>query len=529
MYCAESLIFVVHSQKSLTLALLGNLISRSLRIRKTFTIQTGTPRSYQMQVLTRLLKKAKNTHFGKHYNFSQLLTEDQLYEEYKKRIPFHNYNQMYNRWWKFSYEGERNVAWPGKVKYFALSSGTSESSSKHIPVTDDMIKSVKKAGFKQFYSMQNFDLPSNVFEKGILMLGGTTSLFEQGDYYEGDMSGISAKNMPKWLSFLFYKPGQSISKRPRWEDRIKLIVRKAPKWNVGTVCGVPAWVQIVFEEIIKYHKVNHIHEIWPNLSLYIHGGVSFEPYRENFKKLLGKPITYIETYMASEGSFGFQARPNTKGIKLLLNNQIFYEFVPFNDDNFNDDGDIKPEAKAYMVHEVVEDKEYAVILSTCAGAWRYLIGDVIKFTNVKQNEFIIVGRTKQFLSLCGEHLSVDNMNKAIDEVQRKLNIKIKEFTVTGFMHNGLFAHRWYIGCDDAISDESALLKCLDDTLCKLNDDYAVERSSALPSIFVEILPSQTFIDFLHATGKFGAMNKFPRVLKNKQLEQWTNFLCEKVG
>lgn len=511
------------------MAILGHLINRSLRIRKTFTIQTGTPRSYQMQVIKRLIKKARNTQFGKHYNFSSLLSSDSLYEEYKKKVPFHNYNQMFNRWWKYSHEGEQDICWPGKVNYFALSSGTSESSSKHIPVTDDMIKSVKNAGFKQFYSMQNFDLPSNVFEKGVLMLGGTTSLFEQGDYYEGDMSGISAKNMPKWLSFLFYKPGQSISKRKRWEDRIKLIVRKAPKWNVGTVCGVPAWVLIVFEEIIKYHKVNNIHEIWPNLSLYIHGGVSFEPYRENFKNLLGKPITYIETYMASEGSFGFQARPNVKGIKLILNNGIFYEFVPFNQENFTEDGEIIQGSNAYMVNEVVEGKDYAVVLSTCAGAWRYLIGDVIRFTSVKENEFIIVGRTKQFLSLCGEHLSVDNMNKAIDEVQRKMGITIKEFTVAGFLHDNKFAHRWYIGCDNENVNEQDIIKHIDETLCRINDDYAVERTAALTNLFIEVLPSTVFIDFLHATGKYGAMNKFPRVLKNKQYQEWADFVGEKVS
>lgn len=510
------------------MALLGHLINRSLRIRKSFTIQTGSPRGYQHQVLSRLLVKARNTHFGKHYHFDELLKSDQLYTAFKKNIPFHNYNQMYGRWWKFCHEGESNVCWPGKVKYFALSSGTSESSSKHIPVTDDMIKSVKRAGMKQFFSMQNFKLPSGVFDKGILMLGGTTSLFERGDYYEGDMSGISAKNMPKWLSYLFYKPGQSISKRTRWEDRIKLIVRKAPTWNVGIVCGVPAWVQIVFEEIIKYHKVNNIHDIWPNLALYIHGGVSFEPYKENFKNLLGHPITYIETYMASEGSFGFQARPDTSGIKLILNNGIFYEFVPFNEENFTEDGEIKQEAESYQIHEVVENNKYAVVLSTCAGAWRYVIGDVVKFTSVKNYEFVIVGRTKQFLSLCGEHLSIDNMNKAIDEVQKQMNISIKEFTVSGYVHNGLFAHKWYIGIDDLEVDKDVIMHHIDATLCKINDDYAVERTAALPHIFIEILPTSTFIDFLHATGKFGAMNKFPRVLKNSQLDQWTKFLGARV-
>ncbi len=510
------------------MALLGHLINRSLSIRKNFTIVTGTARSYQTQVLKRLLNKAKNTHFGKYYNFGYIGETEKKYEKFKEKVPFHNYNQMYNQWWKFCQQGEQDVCWPGKVKYFALSSGTSESASKHIPVTNDMIKSVKKAGMKQFFSMQNFKLPPDVFGKGILMLGGTTSLFEKGDYYEGDMSGISAKKMPRWLSFLFYKPGQSISKRPRWEDRIRLIVRKAPSWNVGVVCGVPAWVQIVFEEIIAYHKVNNIHEIWPNLALYIHGGVSFEPYKESLKKLLGKPITYIETYMASEGSFGFQARPDTKGIKLILNNNIFYEFVPFNEDNFDEDGEILPNATAYMVHEVVEGKEYAVVLSTCAGAWRYIIGDVVKFTSVKNSEIVIVGRTKQFLSLCGEHLSIDNMNKAIEEVQQSMSIDIKEFTVAGYTHEGKFAHKWYIGCDEE-ADKNLILKQIDATLCKINDDYAVERTSALPHLFIEVLPSKTFIDFMHVTGKFGAMNKFPRVLKNGNLAKWEQFLGEKVG
>jgi hypothetical protein len=169
------------------------------------------------------------------------------------------------------------------------------------------------------------------------------------------------------------------------------------------------------ERVIKYHKVKNIHEIWPNLNVYIHGGVSIEPYRESFKKLMGKPITFIETYMASEGSFGFQARPRG-GIKLVLNAWIFYEFIPFTSDNFDEDGNFKPNPQTLMVQDVQEGVEYAVVLSTCSGAWRYIIGDVIRFTNAKEHEIAIVGRTKQFLSLCGEHMSVDNMNKAIEVV-----------------------------------------------------------------------------------------------------------------
>jgi len=372
--------------------------------------------------------------------------------------------------------------------------------------------------------MVDFKVPAAAFTKGVLMLGGTTSLFEKGDYYEGDMSGISAKNMPKWMSNFLYKPGQKISKRPKWEDRIKLIVRKARQWDVGTVCGVPAWVQIVLEEVIRYHGVKNIHEIWPNLSVYIHGGVSFEPYRESFKKLLGKPITYVETYMASEGSFGFKARPGDHGIKLVLNAGIFFEFVPFTRENFDEDGNPKEKVTSYLIDEVNEQTEYAVMLSTCSGAWRYIIGDVVRFTDAKEHEIAITGRTKQFLSLCGEHMSVDNSNKAIDVVSKKLNITIREFAVAGFKYENLFAHRWYIGCDDANADAAQIKQLLDQTLSEINDDYAVERTSALKEVFVEVLPNHAFYNYMKSMGKEGGMNKFPRVLKNGNLKKWEDYL-----
>lgn len=505
------------------MALLGQIIKRYLKIKNSFSLPNATPRRYQELELRRLLKKSEHTLFGKFYNFSNFSSSKDPYQRFANEVPFFNYSSMFEQWWNLSHKGEADVAWPGKVKYFALSSGTSESASKHIPVTQDMVKSTKRTGFKQFCSLLHFNLPDSVFSKGVLMLGGTTSLFEKEGYYEGDMSGISAKEMPKWLSYFFYKPGQKISKRPRWEDRINLIVRNAKKWDVSIVAGVPAWVQIVLERVVEYHGVNHIHEIWPNLSLYIHGGVSFEPYRDSFKKVLGRNIVFIETYMASEGSFGFQSRPGVKGISLVTNNSIFYEFVPFTADNFDEEGEIKQGSKAYRIHEVVEDKDYAIVISTCSGAWRYLIGDVLRFTDVVNAEIIIVGRTKQFLSLCGEHLSVDNMNKAVEVAQQKLGITIKEFTVMGAPHNGMFAHKWYISCDSTV-DKDQLRDTIDQTLCEINDDYATERTSALKEVMVEVLPAQLFLDFLEKKGKTGAMNKFPRVMKGKQKVEWEGFV-----
>lgn len=508
------------------MALLGNLISRSLRLRKQFKMPVATPQAYQRHTLRQLLERAQYTAFGKYYGFGDMLGQElDFMSAFRKKVPAFTYNDMHAQWWARAQNGEENVSWPGKVKYFALSSGTSESASKHIPVTSDMIKSIKKVGVKQLYSMTEFNIPPKSFEKGILMLGGTTSLYEKGDYYEGDMSGISAKTMPRWMSSIFYKPGQRISKRPKWEDRIKLIVRKAPEWDVATVCGVPAWVQIVFEEIIKYHKVKDIHEIWPNLAVYIHGGVAFEPYRDSFKKLLGKKISFIETYMASEGSFGFRARPDAEGIKLVLNAGVFFEFVPFTPENFDEDGNPKPNPQTLAIGEVDEQTDYAVMISTCSGAWRYIIGDVIRFTDAEEHEIIIVGRTKQFLSLCGEHLSVDNMNKAIDVTSQKLGITVREFAVAGFKHDNLFAHKWYIGSDD-VCDASAIKKLIDETLSEINDDYEVERTSALKEIFVEVLPGKVFIDYMRSLGKEGGMNKFPRVLKGPQLENFQKYLVD---
>ncbi len=210
-------------------------------------------------------------------------------------------------------------------------------------------------------------------------------------------------------------------------------------------------------------------------------------------------------------------------MRLGLNNGIFYEFVPFTDENFDSEGNIKPDARTMLIDEVEEGREYALLLSTCAGAWRYLIGDVIKFVSVEQSEIVITGRTKHFLSLCGEHLSVDNMNKAIELVSEELNVSVPEFTVAGIPHGSLFAHYWYVGCEQPV-DAKVFRDLLDSYLKKLNDDYAVERSAALKDIFVQILPAGVFYDYMKASGKIGGQNKFPRVVKGKQLDDWAHFV-----
>ncbi|MEO6584139.1 MAG: GH3 auxin-responsive promoter family protein, partial [Ferruginibacter sp.] len=234
----------------------------------------------------------------------------------------------------------------------------------------------------------------------------------------------------------------------------------------------------------------------------------------------------IETYLASEGFLAFQTRQGSRGMQLVLNNNIFFEFVPFNDKNFDAEGNMVEEPEVLLLHEIEEDKDYAILISTNAGAWRYAIGDTVKLIDKERSEVIITGRTKHFLSLVGEHLSVDNMNKAIEIVSRQLNISLPEFTVAGVPHGNFFAHKWYIASNDAI-DIAELEKKIDETLKELNDDYAVERNHALKAVIVEVWPQQVFMDFMILKGKIGGQHKFPRVIKGKMLAEWEAFIAKR--
>jgi hypothetical protein len=510
------------------MALLGTLLNKGIKMSQIIEQDTLSSGELQKKELKKLLRTAKNTQFGRKYVFSEILTnfkkksKEGYYLSYKKNVPIYNYNKIYEEWWHKTLAGERDICWPGIIKYFALSSGTSEASTKHIPLSKAMNKAMKKTSIRQILSLSNYKLPNKLFEKGILMLGGSTHLNKNGHYFEGDLSGIQGTKLPFWFQ-IFYKPGKKISKNRNWDNKLDEITKMAPKWDIGFVVGVPAWIQIMMERIISHYELNNIHEIWPNLMIYVHGGVSFDPYKKGFEKLLGKPVTYIETYLASEGFIAYQVRPERTSMKLVLNNGIFFEFVPFTEENFDADGEIVVSPQTMMVHEVEEGVDYAILISTCAGTWRYLIGDVIRFVSKQEYEIIITGRTKHYLSLCGEHLSVENMNKAIMMVSEELNISIKEFTVAGIPFDTLFAHRWYIGTDDKV-DSSKLKNLLDEKLKILNDDYKVERSAALKNIEINILPASIFYKWMKLKGKEGGQNKFPRVLKNVLLGEWEEFI-----
>lgn len=503
--------------------ILATIIKKGIELRHRIRLSEKSPAFYQKRELKKLLRKAQFTLFGQTYNFSHILNSRNFVNKFRATVPVHDYNSIYARWWNKCLHHTEDVTWPGKVRYFALSSGTSESSSKHIPVTKEMVNAIQKTSIRQIISLGGYQgLPDDLFSKGILMLGGSTHLHQHGSYFEGDLSGITASKIPFWFQH-FYKPGKKIAREKDWNTKLDEIVGNAPKWDIGILVGVPAWCQLLIEKIIEQYQLKNIHELWPNLTIYVHGGVSFEPYRKSFEKLVERPLTYIETYLASEGFIAYQHEQDNRSMRLVLNNGLFFEFVPFNSDNFNSEGELVRKPKTLLIDEIEEGEEYALLLSTCSGAWRYLIGDVIKFTNKPKAEIVITGRTKHFLSLCGEHLSVDNMNKAIEMVADEFNISINEFCVAGVRHGSLFAHKWYVGTDQPVNAE-ALRVSLDEKLKILNDDYRVERNSALKDVFLEVLPLKVFLNFMEKRGKIGAQNKFPRVMKNHVFDEWEAFV-----
>jgi hypothetical protein len=486
-------------------------------IARALNLPVSSPRRQQLKVLKKMLRKARFTEFGQKYMFDEILLSRHVGKLFQEVVPTYDYSKIFKEWWYKTLEGKPDICWPGIIKLFALSSGTSESASKYIPITKDLIRSNNITSIRHLLTLATYShVPKRAsFSKGWLMLGGSTQLQKTATYFAGDLSGIQAKNLPFWFQGL-YKPGKKISQEKDWAKKLDEIVEKAPEWDIAFLVGVPAWVQLCMEKIIERYDLKNIHEMWPNLAFYVHGGVAMEPYKRGFTKLLGKPITYIETYLASEGFLAYQNRQDSKGLKLVLNNNIFFEFVPFDDDNFDTEGNMVSDPRALMIHEVEEEKDYAILISTNAGTWRYLIGDTIRFLDVEKSEIIITGRTKHFLSLVGEHLSVDNMNK-------ELKISIPEFTVAGEPYGSCFAHRWYIATDDKVNTEELKIR-IDNKLKELNDDYEVERKHALKEVFVDVLSEQTFMNFMKAKGKIGGQNKFPRVLKGKMLEDWKKFL-----
>lgn len=298
---SEKKIYTVETRKKVPV--FGSIIKAALefKARKPITgfFQVKDPVRAQNRVLKQLLSKASDTAFARRYNFKKILNSSHLREEFSKQVPVYDYDKMFREWWYRSLNGETFVSWPGKYTHFALSSGTSGASSKYIPVTKDMVNAIRKTSTRQLFTLAQYDYPPELFTKSALMLGGSTHLQYNGTYHAGDLSGITTGNLPFWFEH-FYKPGKRISRERDWPTKIEEIVQKAPDWDIAAIVGVPAWFQILFQKIIERYHLQNIHDIWPNLQIYVHGGVSFEPYKSSFEKLLAHPLDYLETYLASE-------------------------------------------------------------------------------------------------------------------------------------------------------------------------------------------------------------------------------------
>jgi hypothetical protein len=480
------------------------------------------PIEEQEKVLTSLLENAPETQFGKMYDFKNILEAKNKAKRFAQKVPYFDYNSINDNWWNKLHNGEENVTWPGNPDYFALSSGTTGKTSKRIPVTADMIKAIRWAGIKQVLALSNFDFPSDFFEKGILMLGSSTDLVKQEDHLEGEISGISASNIPSWFRG-YYKPGEEIAKIDDWDERVEKIVEEAPNWDIGGLSGIPSWIELMLKEVIKAHNLKNIHEIWPNLEVYTSGGVAFGPYEKSFNALMGRPITVIDTYLASEGFIAFQARPETDAMKLVTDNGIYFEFVPFDPDLILEDGSLSQDAKALTLAEVEEGQNYVLIISTVSGTWRYLIGDTIEFTDVERAEIKITGRTKFFLNTVGSQLSVNKLDDALQELENKFDVEVPEYTLCAKKYEDGFYHTWYLGTNAQLNPEEAA-NALDDSLKEANKNYKVARSKALNGVKVFVVEPEVFYEWNDQNKKKGGQVKMERVMGEEKFKEWETFV-----
>lgn len=503
--------------------IIGNIIKGFIDVRDKLAGEKN-PLEEQKKVLEKLLDKAKDTAFGKHYKFERILASENSSKDFAKSIPYHDYNKINDTWWSKLHKGETDVTWPGTPDYFALSSGTTGKTSKRIPVTEAMITAIRDAGIEQVYALSNFDLPPDFFEKGILMLGSSTDLEKVDGHKEGEISGISASNIPSWFRG-YYKPGEEIAEIDDWDERVDKIAKEAQNWDIGALSGIPSWMELMLQKVIDYHSLNHIHEIWPNLQVYTSGGVAFGPYEKSFNALLGHPITVIDTYLASEGFIAFQARPDTDAMRLVTDGGIYFEFVPFKPEYIEQDGSLVDDAPSLTLSEVELNQDYVLIISTVSGAWRYIIGDTIEFTDLERAEIKITGRTKFFLNTVGSQLSVNKLDDAVQHLEEKFSMKIPEYTLCAKRIDDQFYHCWYLGTEDT-KENRQLVEALDDHLQQANKNYRVARSKALKGVKVKTVVPDVFYEWNGRNKKKGGQVKMERVMNEEKFAEWEQFVLD---
>jgi len=503
--------------------LIGRLLKTTTAVSYRKNAKKTLGYKHQLDVLSYLLSRAKSTKFGIAHRFQQILNTSNQLSKFQKNLPVTSYDEFYEKWLKYSLHGEKDNTWRGRIKYYALSSGTTGSPSKRIPITNEMIRSFQKTSIRQLSLLHGLDLPQSFFNTSLLAIGGSTKLNYKETHVEGDLSGI----LKKHTSFIvspFAKPGPRISGMTDWNKKLDIMVKKAPKWDIGIIAGIPSWCLLLMERIVEYYELDTIHDIWPNLHVYVHGGVFMDPYIERLNKISKHKINLLDTYLASEGYFGYQNEGHRRGMKLLMNNGIFFEFIPFNSEYFDEYGKIKPNAEAYTVSQVKEGVDYAIVISTNAGLWRYLIGDLVRFVDTEEYEIIITGRIRQFLSLCGEHLSLGNINQGLLEVGKEFNLQFSEFTIYADIENQ--CHSWFLGTLNNDLSPDVVTEYLDEVLCSLNDDYKSARKYSLGKPKIKIISPETFYGYMQSVGKIGSQNKMPRVLNTDQAKLWLKYVNE---
>jgi len=467
------------------------------------------PHEVQEEWFKKLIGTAKDTEWGKKYEYNSV----QSVKTFTERVPISTYEDLKPTIDRLR-AGEQNLLWPEEVKWFAKSSGTTAGKSKFIPVTESALTDCHYKGGKDMLSMYFKLYPeSELFTgKGLAMGGsGTIKEVSNASYYEGDLSAIIMNNLPFWAQFV-RTPSLPIALMDEWESKLELMAESTIDHDVTNLSGVPSWMLVLLKKILVKSGKKSIDEVWPNLEVFFHGGVNFEPYRELYKQMIrSDKMTYFNTYSASEGFFGIQNSKENDDLLLMLDYGIYYEFVPY------DDLDKKNPA-TIQLHEVEVGKNYAMIITTNAGLWRYQIGDTVTFTSTDPYTIRITGRTMNFINVVGEELIIDNAEKALAIACEKTGAILTEYTAAPKFNNDEIAHQWLIEFEKQPDDFDFFNEAFDNALKSLNSDYEAKRyhSIVLKQPIINKLPRNTFYKWMKKRDKLGGQHKVPRLSNDRR-------------
>jgi hypothetical protein len=491
--------------------LLSPAISRLARLRlRLIELWTSQPVAAQREVLQDLVTAAQYTEFGRRYKFNHLFS----LKTFKQTVPVHEYGDL-KPYIQRMMDGEENILWNTPIEWFAKSSGTTSDKSKFIPVSKESLEENHFQASKDVLTMyyKNFPDSDLLTGKG-LVIGGSHQVNRLNENIQyGDLSAVLMQNSPVWSNWI-RTPELSIALMDEWEGKIEQLARSTMQENVTSISGVPTWTLVLIKRILEISGKATLAEVWPQLELYLHGGVSFIPYREQFKKLIGKDINYLETYNASEGFFAAQESPSEEGLLLFTQHGIFYEFMPV-----EEYGKKFPETMG--LGKVELHKNYAVIISTTGGLWRYIVGDTVQFTSLNPYKIKVSGRIKHYMNAFGEEVIVDNTDKAIAMASEKTGAVVNDYTAAPvyFSSNSNGAHEWLVEFETAPADLQLFTEALDTALKSLNSDYEAKRYKdiALRMPILHSMKPGSFNAWLKSKGKLGGQHKVPRLSNERVL------------